>query len=217
LAALGKYPDSYFFLLRKNPKKTLAPWANASLVQNGLIQWNTDFNDLPSIIVIWTQMLFCFFLADFAFYWGHRALHTKALYWVHKIHHESKNCVAMGALSVHPIELLIVDGATALIGIIALGGHIHVVTGYTWILWQVISNVDDHCGYEFPWMCTKIFPWSASNTFHNYHHLINIGNYSAHMLMWDSIFGTDIEFLDHFDGQHEKKFDEKTITKICKY
>merc|ERR1712146_846271 len=154
---------------------------------------------------------------DFCFYWGHRALHTEKLYWIHKIHHESKNCTAMSSLAVHPIELLIVDGATFFTAVFLLQGHIHVVTAYTWMIFQLLSNIDDHSGYDFPWFCTKIFPWSATNVFHNYHHLLNIGNYSAHMVFWDSIFGTDIAYLDHYDDQNAVKKDHSTITKIKRH
>ena len=123
----------------------------------------------------------------------------------------------MSSLAVHPIELMIVDGATFFTAIMLLQGHIHVVTAYTWMIWQLISNIDDHSGYDFPWFCTKIFPWSATNVFHNYHHLSNIGNFSAHMVWWDSIFGTDITFLDHYDDQNAAKKDHSTITKVKRH
>jgi len=77
----------------------------------------------------------------------------------------------MSSLAVHPIELLIVDGLTIFVGILLLGGNLHVVTAYTWYFFLNLSNIDDHSGYDFPWFCTKVFPWSASNIFHNYHHL----------------------------------------------
>ena len=154
---------------------------------------------------------------DFFFYWGHRALHSEKFYWIHKEHHESKNVVVMSSMAVHYIELLVVDAATFWGAIMMLGSHCHVVTAYTWMIFQLLSNVDDHSGYDFPWFCTKIFPWSVTNVFHNYHHLLNIGNFSAHMILWDSIFGTDISFLDHIDDQNAAKKDHSTITKIKRH
>jgi len=77
------------------------------------------------------------------------------------------------------IENLLLDMPTLVLGPLLLGSNIHFVGVFPWYLWQFISNLEDHCGYDFPWLGIKTFPFSANGTFHNYHHLINIGNYSA--------------------------------------
>lgn len=104
-----------------------------------------------------------------------------------------------------------------MLGSILMGGCSHEIVRFSFLAFQGWSNIDDHSGYEFPWMFTKIFPWSASNVFHNYHHLINIGNYSAHMIWWDSIFETSVEFIDHFEDMKQGKADENDITKIKRH
>jgi len=81
------------------------------------------------------------------------------------------------------------------------------------MVWQILSNIDDHSGYEFPFIPSKILPFGTSNTFHNYHHLMNIGNYAAHLLVWDSIFGTCVDFQDHFEVR-EKEINGKGMTTI---
>lgn len=96
-----------------------------------------------------------------------------------------------------------------------LGSNCHVVTMFVFGIWQIISNLDDHTGYEFPWMFSKSLPWCANNTWHNYHHLYNIGNYSAHTIFWDIIFGTCKSYSDHFDVMEKKKIDKGKITQIC--
>jgi len=117
-------------------------------------------------------------------------------------------------MSVHPLEWWFVDVGIVAPGVLILGSNLHVVTYLTLMLWAQIGNLDDHFGYDFPWMFTKIFPWSTSNTFHNYHHLVNIGNYAAHMVWWDSIFGTCGHYMEHFDKQEGLKKDKNSITQI---
>ena len=42
---------------------------------------------------------------DFVFYTIHRALHTKYLYFIHRVHHTFNYTYGMGAIYAHPIEL----------------------------------------------------------------------------------------------------------------
>lgn len=210
--------------MKKMLKRTLiniviiGPGLGLLFFKLGFLRMSLDFKQLPTISEFLFQFGFCFLMADFVFYWVHRLLHHPSLYqYWHKTHHESKNTVAMSALYVHPVEYILADGLTSALGIMLMGTATHEIVLYTFILWQGCSNIDDHCGYDFPWMFTKIFPWSASNVFHNYHHLLNIGNFSAHMVWWDSIFATNIEFLEHFEQQEKLKTDKREITRIRSY
>lgn len=184
----------------------------------GFVQ-NIDFYHLPTITEFYTHWVFNYLIGELVFYWGHRLLHHPKLYQhIHKIHHESKNSVAMAAMHVHPLEFILVDILTIYGGSIIMGPYQHEVVRLSFIMWQIVSNMDDHCGYDFPWFFTKAVPWSASNVFHNYHHLLNIGNYSAHTLIWDSIFGTNLEYIAHMTDQESRNsklnYDKKSITKI---
>lgn len=192
---------------------TMGPPILLLLNKTNLSSFSFDFYTLPSYSTHMIQLAFCYMLADFWFYWMHRLVHTKRFYWIHKKHHECKNTVVLASLNVHPIEFLIVDMVVIIGGPFILGNNIHFATVIAWMTWQILSNLDDHSGYELPWMFTKVIPFSATNTWHNYHHLLNIGNYAAHMVLWDSIFGTCIEYQDHFDEQ-EKKKGENEITRI---
>jgi len=175
-----------------------------------------DFADLPSYPKVLTQFVFCFLFAEFYFYWAHRLAHHPYFYdMVHKKHHEGRNTVVMDAQYVSYWEFYFIDSVTIIGGIMILGSSTHFVTFFIYTTWQLFSNLDDHTGYEFPWMFTKQLPWCASNTWHNYHHLYNIGNYSAHTIFWDCIFGTCKSYADHFDLMDKKKTDKGKITQIC--
>jgi sterol desaturase/sphingolipid hydroxylase (fatty acid hydroxylase superfamily) len=177
-------------------------------------RWSTDFENLPSYPLLLVQVFFCYTMADFSFYWLHRLSHHPKIYWIHKHHHEALNTTVINSMSVHPLEWLFVDFALVLPGVILLDDKVHYVTLISFYLWLWFSNLDDHLGYDFPWGFTKIFPWSTSNTFHNYHHLVNIGNYAAHMVIWDSIFGTNKNFVEHFEHDEKNKKDKTGPTQI---
>jgi len=183
----------------------------------GVAPMSFDFDDLPSYSKLLTQFVFCFLFAEFYFYWSHRLAHHPRFYWIHKKHHKAKNTVVMDAQYVSYWEFYGIDGPTIGGGILILGltSSTHFITFFIYTTWQLLSNLDDHTGYEFPWMFTKQLPWCASNTWHNYHHLFNVGNYSAHTIFWDCIFGTCKDYSDHFDVMEKKKTDKGTITQIC--
>ena len=180
----------------------------------GVNRFQTDFDNLPSYPLLLMQVFFCFVLADFSFYWLHRLAHHPKIYWIHKHHHEAVNPTVVSSMSVHPLEWIFVDFALVLPGLALLDDQVHYVTMISFYLWLWLGNLDDHLGYDFPWNFTKIFPWSATNTFHNYHHLVNIGNYAAHMQLWDLIFGTSKNFMDHHDHQEKEKKDKTAPTRI---
>lgn len=159
-------------------------------------------------------MTFAYFFADLFFYWGHRLAHHPRFYWVHKVHHEAVNTTVYNAMSVHPLEWWLIDVMTVTPGVLILWDKFHVVSYLSFMLWSQIGNLDDHFGYEFPWMFTKILPWSANNTFHNYHHLVNIGNFSAQMIWWDSIFGTCVNYVGDLETQEGLKKDKTAMTQI---
>jgi len=184
---------------------------------SGLLRWSYDFDDLPSYPKLLTQFAFCLLCAEFYFYWTHRLAHTPAFYWIHKQHHLKKNTVVMDGQDVSIAEFLILDGLTVFGGILILGSNCHFLIYLLFSTWQLYSNLDDHAGYEFPWMFTKTAPWMASNTWHNYHHLMNVGNYSAHTIFWDCIFGTCKSYADHIDVMEVKKVEKDKITQICAY
>ena len=181
----------------------------------GIIRTSFDFSDLPSYPKLLAQFFFLFFWAEFYFYWMHRLAHTPTFYWVHKKHHEAINTTVLDAQWVSNWEYFGIDIPAFVGGALILGSNCHFLTFVMFTIWQTFSNLDDHSGYEFPWMFTKSLPWCASNIWHNYHHLYNLGNYSAHTILWDIIFGTCKSYADHIDIMEKKKTDKEKITQIC--
>jgi len=181
----------------------------------GLLRPSYDFINLPSFPKFVAQFFMCFFWAEFYFYWAHRLAHHPKFYWIHKKHHEARNPTILDAQWVSYWEYFCVDIPAFVGSAIILGSNLHFMTFVLFTIWQTFSNLDDHAGYEFPWMFTKSLPWMASNTFHNYHHLYNVGNFSAHTIFWDIIFGTCKNYADHIDVMEKKKTDKEKITQIC--
>lgn len=147
---------------------------------------------LPSWKVVVSQLVCYFILEDFVFYWGHRILHTKWLYkHVHSVHHEYATPFGLTSEYAHPAEILFLGFAT-IIGPAITGPHLF--TLWLWMSLRVLETVEAHCGYDFPWSFSKIFPLYGGADFHDYHHRLlytKSGNYSSTFTYMDWLFGTD--------------------------
>lgn len=68
------------------------------------------FNDFPSVFELFTHVMAIYFLEDFFFYWGHRMFHTyKALYKMHKVHHEYDNLYSLVTEYFHPVDFILAN------------------------------------------------------------------------------------------------------------
>ncbi|KAH7276885.1 hypothetical protein KP509_39G025500 [Ceratopteris richardii] len=165
---------------------------------------------LPSWKVVAFQIASFLILEDFIFYWGHRILHTKWLYkHIHSVHHEYATPFGLTSEYAHPAEILFLGFAT-FFGPIITGPHLF--TTWLWMIIRVLETVEAHCGYDFPWSLSKIFPlyggrkqkymqrfllsksWVSKADFHDYHHRLlytKSGNYASTFTYMDWIFGTD--------------------------
>jgi|LakMenEpi03Aug12_release.lakeMendotaPanAssembly.Ray.scaffolds.fasta_scaffold4459144_1 sterol desaturase/sphingolipid hydroxylase (fatty acid hydroxylase superfamily) len=70
-------------------------------------------------------------IGDFFFYWAHRVFHLPYFYKrFHKKHHEFKNTITLAAVKLifktyaHPVENLICNYITSVMGYIALGNYV---------------------------------------------------------------------------------------------
>ena len=50
---------------------------------------------------------------------------------------------------------------------------------------------ETHSGYEFPWSMYAAVPFATDSTYHNFHHLKNVGNYGSVFRVWDTLFQTN--------------------------
>ena len=142
-----------------------------------------------------------FYLDDFLYYWSHRALHTRWLYKrIHAWHHRIVTPWAITGNYMHPLELSL-TGAVALVGPLLLGSH--VVTVWIWFVWRQWEAAEGHCGYDFPWSPSHLWPGNDGARHHDVHHARVKGNYAGFTPIWDRVFGTFAKgYAEDLDARH---------------
>eukprot|EP00183_Erythrolobus_madagascarensis_P002212 CAMPEP_0185850162 /NCGR_PEP_ID=MMETSP1354-20130828/4402_1 /TAXON_ID=708628 /ORGANISM="Erythrolobus madagascarensis, Strain CCMP3276" /LENGTH=306 /DNA_ID=CAMNT_0028550805 /DNA_START=417 /DNA_END=1337 /DNA_ORIENTATION=+ len=152
------------------------------------VSLQTDAN-LPSLSTMALQVLVCFIIEDFLFYWGHRALHTRLLYrLIHHVHHEFSAPLGLAAEYAHPVEVIFLGMATV-VGPFLLNAHI--VTTWVYLFLRCLQTVECHSGYDFPWSLNRWFPLYGGADFHDHHHKHYSGNYASIFTWTDAVHGTD--------------------------
>ncbi|KAJ3205420.1 C-4 sterol methyl oxidase [Dinochytrium kinnereticum] len=158
----------------------------------------------PSLTTIALQNLYFMFMDDTYHYFAHRAMHWGPLYkHIHKFHHEYQAPFGLTAEYTHWIEVLVV-GVGFFVGPLSWAvvtrdtpDALHVVSMAVWLAVRLITTVDDHSGYDFPWSIHHYLPFWGGADFHDYHHMAFVGNYSATFRHWDWLFGTDVGYRKH--------------------
>eukprot|EP00186_Timspurckia_oligopyrenoides_P000025 CAMPEP_0182441876 /NCGR_PEP_ID=MMETSP1172-20130603/873_1 /TAXON_ID=708627 /ORGANISM="Timspurckia oligopyrenoides, Strain CCMP3278" /LENGTH=185 /DNA_ID=CAMNT_0024636463 /DNA_START=572 /DNA_END=1129 /DNA_ORIENTATION=- len=138
------------------------------------------------------QILMCFLIEDFFFYWGHRALHTRFLYrLIHHVHHEHSAPFGLAAEYAHPLEVIFLGMAT-IIGPMLM--NLHVVTTWIFLFFRCLQTIECHSGYNFPWSLNNWFPFYGGADFHDHHHKHFSGNYASTFTWADYVHGTDTAY-----------------------
>lgn len=171
------------------------------LVMNYLFWPLTRSSDLPSLFTFTWQYIVMAFLEDFFFYWTHRLLHLPCLYRFHKRHHSHADTTIFSNSNDHPLDYCLGNAIPVLMGLVVLKGSIHVSTVNTFILFRMWQAWESHSGYEFPWNPFVISSISANTAYHSYHHIKNMGNYGDFLTIWDTIFGTNKEYLEEMKSK----------------
>lgn len=148
----------------------------------------------------WLAELLTFFVSWSAFvvfyYFFHRAMHTKALFWMHRWHHESLVTTPLRGLSMHPLEavgwcvgLLVPGLVLSWLGLLGF---------YGWLAFFAVhfsGNIVGHANAElFPNVTRSVSVLSNAITYHSLHHARFDGHYGFANALMDRLFGT--EFSD---------------------
>ena len=125
------------------------------------------------------------------FYGMHRLLHTRALFRsIHSVHHRSKTPTVLSALSLHPIEALLIAG---FLPAAMVATELHVASIAISSLYLSVSIGLAHCGYElFPRGFTRVpvLGWYVTPLVHDAHHSRADVNYGATLNLFDRLLGT---------------------------
>jgi Delta7-sterol 5-desaturase len=155
---------------------------------------------------------FLFFLHDTAFYWSHRAMHSKALFETfHRVHHESKEPTAFATFSFHPLEAIVqnLNSTVAIAALLVMPWHAIPLTIFG--LGVVLFNVIGHLGFEiYPrnWHKWPVLRWKTTAYHHYMHHQRSGGNYGLYFRFWDKLCGT--EFKD-YEARQSALFEREKV------
>ena len=136
---------------------------------------------------------------DTWFYWGHRAMHTKALFRFHALHHRSITPTVWANNSDGFVGTMIEQGyflvAPLLLPIPPLVLVLHKV-------YDQASGMVGHCGFEHVASPGARKPWPlVCTTFHDQHHSNFRCNFSNTFSLWD-------RFMDTLHPAYDRKVEE---------
>ena len=168
----------------------------------------SDWPDLQTLLI---QNILMTLIHEFFFYWSHRLAHIPSLYRFHKVHHEYKQNTILASMHEHPIDYIVTIAGPALLTIMIVQPHSF--TLFMWIAWVIVANIDDHCGYEFPWNPVRWF-WMAGGTdMHEYHHSGNLGCFASKLALYDVIFDSKTNWQNWRSKRLSKIMGAETSTK----
>lgn len=132
---------------------------------------------------------------EFGLYVTHRLMHShKFFYQFHKVHHEYKQNSVMAAFHSHPVDYLISIITPALL-CPTLVVKPHSFTQFQFAVYMMVTFMDDHSGYAFPWSPVRWFPFASLTEQHEFHHSINMGCFASKLNIYDKMFDSDGTYL----------------------
>lgn len=129
------------------------------------------------------------------YYFLHRAMHLRALFWIHRWHHESLVTSPMTGLSMSPLEAL--AWAAAFLGPAYLLSAIGMLHAGGWMVFfaaHFVGNVAGHANAEiFPYRVNRLgsIVYSNAIVYHSMHHARFDGHYGFGAALMDWAFGTE--------------------------
>ena len=132
-----------------------------------------------NIVVTLSKLVFYALVADQWFYWTHRIIHQRWLYAnIHSIHHQWIYPMALSTLYAHPIEHIIGNIGSFLIGPLIWTSQSSLLA--FWIVLATSNAVSGHSGIHFPMFSIEK---------HDLHHRLLNCNYGTTGLS-DRMYGT---------------------------
>lgn len=167
---------------------TAVPYVGSTVFALWLRQLFPDHSQVYTLNPI-LAFLIPFTLIDYIYYWNHRILHGKKLWFIHSVHHSSERVdILMTSRNVIWAPML-------LIYIYAAAMFSFILTDPTYFLMGTYSSsildVWRHSGMTSPfdkWLGKiLILPYD-----HAWHHSLSdqISNYGANLILWDQLHGT---------------------------
>ncbi len=148
-------------------------------------------------------------IQEFGFYVTHRMMHAyTSLYKYHKVHHEYKINTALAAQHNHPVDFVVSLSGPAVLALVLVPNG-HSISQFQFLLWVLSANMDDHCGYAFPWSPLRWFPGSALTDEHEYHHSQNMGCFSTKLSWFNDWFGGSEQYQRYYGGSYITKAEKE--------
>ncbi|XP_039280643.1 fatty acid hydroxylase domain-containing protein 2 isoform X2 [Nilaparvata lugens] len=151
-----------------------------------LMAWRgfPPLRELPTFHWVCAELALHILVEEISFYYSHRLLHSRMFYkHIHKQHHEWTAPISVTAIYCHPIEHIFSNLLPPFLGVFIAGSH--VATAYLWFAIAIISTLNAHSGYHWPF-----FP---SPEAHDFHHLKFNQCYGV-LGVLDRLHGTDTVF-----------------------
>jgi sterol desaturase/sphingolipid hydroxylase (fatty acid hydroxylase superfamily) len=155
------------------------------LIGHYSLRWRGyEWGKLPTFQWVLLELSICILIEELVFYYSHRLLHNPRIYkYIHKKHHEWTAPIAITAIYCHPIEHIFSNLLPPLLGPLILGSH--TATAWLWFTLAILSTLNAHCGYHFPFL--------PSPEAHDFHHLKFNQNFGV-LGVLDRLHGTDSMF-----------------------
>ena len=161
---------------------------------------------VPSFLTLCWQLAACHSINDTWFYWGHRLLHSRAIYAaIHKQHHQFVATRSYAAEHSEISEAVFTAYLPYLAGLLLCGAHFHTVN--VWFMCRVVETYEAHSGYAFhgTWADRLHLARPRNAGHHDFHHTGNRGSFGTEFHDW--LFGTDDAWHagGGFEGYRAKK------------
>ena len=161
-------------------------------VAGGLFLQHQGWTIWPPLPVSWItvpiMLVVSIILYDTWFYWGHRLMHTRALYKHHFLHHRSVAPTVWSNYSDSLIDALAMQSYYLIAPLLLpIPGVVLVIHR----LWDHINGQIGHSGFEYFADRTTRYPSPmVCVTFHDQHHEHFRYNYANFFSFWDRLCGT---------------------------